>query len=271
MEDTLPYLVDIIWNYGILMCMPDPASFLKKLVELWRNKNGLSVIYSYDANSLRHAIVSWCREYVLYDSEEAFRRDSSLYTPAARLRVRDDLTAPIINWYTVREFAQLVAGQGFYPMARINDFGQFLGRHNLYQEFSPHLLLCAGVESSEFVPEEPLRNYAHDTEVVRQMLNVIALVCDRNETLARNISIGIANTHFSALACGGVEAALAEDFLILLYDLLHHGVSVDSLEASAKAHVELAVSALNDTKPRGIKGCRSGFLGAFLSENSIRL
>ena len=83
---------------------------------------------------------------------------------------------------------------------------------------------------------------------------------------AKNFVIGLMNTHFSALALGGYEAALMQDFLFLLY-------ACKTLDVAAGGELmQLAEDALQNKPSRAVPQALAGSkLAQTLSAHSIRI
>lgn len=94
LERRIDLVGDLIWVYGVLHHVREATVFVKRLVTMTRDPGSLLYFYAYDAGSLRQLIVETSRHALPLASEKAFRRVSAAFTPAARLRARDDLTAP---------------------------------------------------------------------------------------------------------------------------------------------------------------------------------
>lgn len=231
---------DIVWLYGILHHIQPAERFMEQIAAMAPGANALFYIYAYDRFSPREFIVETCREMVRYRTEDEFRRDAPYLTRAARMRARDDLAAPHIDWYTARDLTTLLAGQGLAPIARYRGFEAHLHGH-VPDEFVPHQWLCQRTDDRAIEVLDPPRPYTADLDVLEDMTETVgALDLDPEER--RAIGLGLFNAHFSALATdGGTNAAIVEDFLFLLYVLTSHG---GHAVGAAAPYVDLAFAAL---------------------------
>ncbi len=240
-ETPLDVSADLLWVYGVFHHVPDTTTFLEQLRRI-ATDDAIAYFYAYDAFSLRQLVVDACRQHAQYGSEAEFRAENLLYTPAARRRVQDDLTAPHIGWYSVDRFVTDLSRHGFHAVRRDVDFGAF-GRGAADEEFQPHQLLCQLREDNGVRLAEPERPHASDVELLRSM---IACAFDATPPGSRrSLAIGLANTHFTAVAGNDFERVLREDFLYLLHALVACDAT-DGLPEECSDAVELALASVGD-------------------------
>ena len=98
MEQDFAAKGDLMWVYGILPMIEDQVAFLNRIKTLASGPDAQFYVYQYNARSLREFTVQTCREGIVYQSESEFRTDSPLFVRPARLRARDDLAAPHVNF-----------------------------------------------------------------------------------------------------------------------------------------------------------------------------
>lgn len=204
--------VDILWVYGILQHIDTPEFFIRELVKMWKpNSKGLGLIYSYNAYSLRQVIVNLARRGVVFESYEAYRDDSFHFSHHARLRARDDLTAPHIFWHSLSDMAMMLSSAGASPDSCVESFSGFEKTENV--EFKPHHILFRKKCTSHLPSVANILGV--DEQIIYDLGDVI--LSKVSPTEAKKIALGITNAHFNALAHGGYEKALLEDFLYFLY------------------------------------------------------
>jgi 2-polyprenyl-3-methyl-5-hydroxy-6-metoxy-1,4-benzoquinol methylase len=234
---------DLIWLYGILPNIEDQTVFLTRIKSLVSGPDAEIYVFHYNASSLREFTVQTCRRTILYQSEAKFRRDSYLFVRPARLRARDDLTAPHVNFFTAGEVKSLLKNCGIYIKRQDQDFQQFLhGRAT--EDFYPHQFLCSLRSHDEIEIEDRRVPYAKEVrvlkEVARQVSSLHLPVAEK-----KNVAIGLYNTHFAFLkARGGARDAVIEIFLLLMYVILQNRVSASTLSPAIAPYYHLFCAAL---------------------------
>ncbi|MBV8567657.1 MAG: class I SAM-dependent methyltransferase [Methylobacteriaceae bacterium] len=259
---------DILWVYGILPCIAAPDEFLARLSALRRDDDALALLYAYDRGSLRQVIVDAARQGVTYDSEHSFAADSYLFTPKARLRARDDLTAPLVTWFSAASLAGLAARQGMVPLRQCPDFRDWMtGRTS--EEFAPHHLVCGFQGSGLDNVSEPERPQAGDFAVLGAMADTV--MARANSEARRKLAVGLFNTHFSALSPGEAGDAVIEDFLFLMHAALRLEISPSTFDEQASFYVAAALAAARDA-PRHLSAARlaASPLARHIEANTLR-
>lgn len=263
--DAIEAQADILWVYGILHHIDDPQLFMSELVKMWRpGDNVQGLLYGYNDNSLRQVIVTLARRGLTFLSYEDFKLDSFLFSHHARLRVRDDLTAPHVSWYSRSSMEQLLMEIGAFPSGYVDSFSKFEGNENA--EFQPHHLLFGRRGLHKTI--EANRELGIDELII---LGIGEHVLDSvNPSVRKSISIGIAATHFDALAHGGYHKALIEDFLYLFYVAKVIGISPDN--SLMKSIFDLARLSVKASSGRSIsEDLKYSFIADFLLNNKIRI
>jgi hypothetical protein len=260
---------DVLWIYGILPCIEDCSSFLAKLALMRRDDNASALLYTYDRGSLRQVIVESARRGVTYTSEQAFGEDSFLFTPQARLRARDDLTAPLVTWFSAAELHELARRNGLAVRRQVFDFRQWMTGVQS-SEFAPHHFLCGFRDDDAGPVAEPKRSQAHDFAVIAAVAD--AVWTHAGPAQRRNLAVGLFNSHFSALpADGSVDAAVVEDFLFLLHAALRLNVPASALAEAAAPYYDAAVAAVVDAPREFSPAQRAGSpLARYLASNTVR-
>lgn len=246
---------DILWFYGILPMLANVDTFLEKILSQVR-ANGQVLSYTYNADSLREWMVSTARACLLFGNEDDFRAHSLWFTPAARLRARDDLVAPHINWDTSATFAGHFARLGWHPSAQLQDFAPWL--HGVHSgEFNPYVVKFLRRESSLVVVAQ--EDNLADLAILRNLGE--SIIQGLPDHLRTSFAIGLFNTHFqnpSNTVPNGVEyktneQVAWEDFKYLVYAATMLSVSEHNLSPDMGEVWNAAMSSLRGS-PRKVQG-----------------
>lgn len=260
---------DILWLYGILPAIADQKAFLQEVLKLVPAEDALVLAYGYDAGSVREWLVSRCREALCYANEAEFRRDSLKFTPASRLRARDDLTAPHAHWHTAAGMAEEFRPFGWYPVKQVDDF-RIVDTGYSAAEFSPVHLLFSRNGKETITPVEPMHLHADDIKILDAIWQALVKTLDKSQQ--RDLAISAFNTHFSHLgAKGEVESSLINLYLLLLYGLRVMEVDVKTLPPLAAAAFDLGNTALADGQRSGIAGIGRSCIVDYLLRNTVRI
>lgn len=263
---------DILWVYGILPCITEPEVFLSSLSELARNENSECLLYAYNEDSLRQVIVDLGRTGIIYKDYDEFVADSLAYSTAARLRARDDLTAPIVTWYSRQKLCDLALDTGYSPEKFVQSFQESEGQGTL--EFRPHHLYCKFL-SSAGSPQNignPFKSGNErrliDLDIIQE-LGLRLMECF-DAVSKKKLTIGLFNTHFGALSMGGYEKCLQDDFLYLLYNYMVLGISpVSELQKDIMDFSKCALKGI--ARPNLNPDFSGSLIFRFLNENNIRI
>ena len=265
LEKSIGRKADILWLYGILPCIADEAQFLSHMTQLWCDEStGLGLLYAYNAGSLREVVVGLARQALVYDSYAAFQEESLLFSHHARMRVRDDLTAPRALFHSQAAMESLLRQVAAEPVSFVPSFTQFENTEN--PEFAPHHLLFKrkGNAFHSSIASKQDTTLPQDEQLIGQLGQTVLKAATREQ--AKKFAIGLMNTHFSALALGGYEEALMQDFLFLLYACKTLDV------ASGGELMQLAEDALQNKLGRAVpKALADSQLAKALSAHSIRI
>jgi hypothetical protein len=265
---AIPRRADVLWVYGILPGVADPDTLVERLREMVHGPGATSLFYAYDAGSLRQFVVEAARRGVVYGRERDFAEDSEVLTRAARMRARDDLTAPVVNWHSLASVTALLRRHGWHPVARVGSFAEF--QHGVTsEEFRPHHLVCGPAPGRDLDLTEPGSPYAPDVAALRALADKLHRVSTPEER--RRAGLGLFNTHFSSLGADGAAApVLIEDFLFLFNLLLRKRVGPEDLAEPTSSLYALAIRGLSD-EPRQPLPAAGGWLAGYLAANRIRL
>ena len=269
LDAPLGLAADVLWVYGVLPCVAEPAKLLSALGAERRDDEAVAVLYAYDRDSFRQMVVETARTGCRFPDETSFAAHSYLFTPRARLRARDDLTAEVACWQTAEELTDLAKRSGYRPLRQFEDFGNWASPAGR-AEFAPHVLRCGFAGDIEFRPAEPARPLAQDVSVLAALAGAAMGAADA--LTRRHLAIGLLNTHFSAMV--GTEpaaAAAVEDFLFLMHGALRLGIERSSIPSAALRHFDAALAAMRDA-PRQLTPelIASSRIAAFLETNTVR-
>jgi SAM-dependent methyltransferase len=210
---------DILWFYGILPMLPNADVFLEKILSSVR-ADGQVLSYTYNAASLREWMVSTARACVVFADEGDFRAHSLWFTPAARLRARDDLVAPHVNWDNASAFVGRFARLGWHLAAQLEDFAPWL--HGVDSgEFNPYVVKFVRKESG--LPVVSQEDNPADLAILSTFGELVTQRLPQD--LRVSFAVGLFNTHFQHLTrvvTGGEkyktnEKVAWEDFKYLVY------------------------------------------------------
>jgi Methyltransferase domain len=243
LEEDLGTTGDLIWLYGILPVVEDQAAFLTRVKTLAASSAAQIYVYYYNAGSLREFIVETCRSALIYESEQDFRENSVLFVRPARMRARDDLTSPHVQFSTAYDARDVLRSCGIYITRQDRDFQHFLvGRTS--EDFCPHQFLCSLRPEDEVEVAEPPVPYAKETGVLKAIADDVLAPC-LSSSQKRKVAVGLFNTHFAFLRDGGVaQGSVIELGLFLLYTLLQRDVDVERLNPISGRYYTLFRAAL---------------------------
>ncbi|MDX2074211.1 MAG: class I SAM-dependent methyltransferase [Alphaproteobacteria bacterium] len=266
LDKPIDVQADILWLYGIFPAIIDQHVFTTALLTMAK-PDALVLAYGFDKHSLREFVVEHARMGTHYTTEDAFRKDSLKFTPAGRMRARDDLTAPHVEWHTAEGLARQFAPFGFNPIRQLGDFRTVMRGYS-NAEFSPHHLLLARGEKSIAVGE-PTRHFSGDIEILTALWDALWPHLSQDER--RDLSISAFSTHFSHLdASGNPEQSVLQLYLLLFYGLRSKDVEAASVQPLAASMMQLGEQALANA-PRSDGPKMEAFLIRYLQSNTIRI
>lgn len=266
---------DLIWLYGILPLIDDQEFFLNRVRTLAADAHALLYVYQYNANSLREFTVETCRSLVTYQTEAEFLTDSLLFVRPARMRARDDLTAPNARFSTAADLATLLRRCGFYPKRQDTDFQFFLhGKET--EDFCPHQFLCSLQSADEVAIREPVIPYAREVKVLREIAQAVFSL-KLTDSERKYLAVGLFNTHFAFLK-EGAEArdAVIEVFLFLMNILLQKAGEPSNLSGRVLQYCDLLRAALaGEERSKKLslvsKETDDNLLTEYLLEHNVRI
>jgi 2-polyprenyl-3-methyl-5-hydroxy-6-metoxy-1,4-benzoquinol methylase len=212
---------DIVWVYGIMHHIKDIDVFLQKIKKFTAKNDSKYFFYTHNIDSLRHFLVTNARQILKYDSESDFMKDASCLIPSARLRCRDDLTAPYIKWYDKSMMAKTLEKEGFYIKEDIKDLFSFqFGKKNY--EFSPNQFLCETkkVQVSNIQLKDK-KLFENEILILQKLLDT--LINNMNKDQMQNTMLGFVNTYYSKKDLG-YDALIIELGLYLIYWIMYYNI-----------------------------------------------
>ncbi len=262
---------DIVWAYGILPHVPDPGFFLGRLRSLLRARDSLLYLYAYDKGSLREYVVSSARLAIPVLSEPAFRDLSYLFAPAARLRARDDLTAPHVQWHAPRQLQAQLRDNELYVVRQDADFPAYQHGFSPFPEFSPLQFLCTQDSRSAIRIEDATAAFEADIDVLMQITLALFSHHTGQTEVLKKFAIGLLNTHFSALDRKDARKTLVNDFLYLLYCWISAALPPEALGDRAQRIVQLGMNAVRGEPRPSVLHLDDGVLANYLMHNTVRI
>jgi 2-polyprenyl-3-methyl-5-hydroxy-6-metoxy-1,4-benzoquinol methylase len=232
---------DIAWVYGIFHHIKPAEQFARTLARSLAPRGEL-FLYAYNADCLRQVVAESTRKVLLCSTEAQFRRVAQSLTPAARLRARDDLTAPVVRWYARAELLAHFSRHGLHRSRSVQSFSEYLREPGQDEEFAPHHVVLSRAASSRESSKARPRARPRDFEILRDMADAVLGSSRIPLPQRKAIGIGLLNTHFSALDKPGRAARCGfEDFLFLLYAAVANGLSLERLPGAARDACVLAL------------------------------
>lgn len=269
LTDTFtPFEADLIWVYGILHHLGTPGVFLDAL-HPHLAPNGQVYVYAYNAPSLRSVLVNAARKVQVISSEEAFAELSPLLIRPARMRLRDDWVAPVVDFYTPSQLETLLTTHGFYPCRQADsDFQTFLTGQAPW-DFYPLQVLCrpnardAVPVTAVAPPEDLLSNLNGVEHLVYALLESTPLQAQK-----RAFIIGLMNTYYANVGKAEALQTLVE---LVLYSV-HHLRAHATADPTVEAWCSLVMAAAEDT-PRDhfVQTLGMSPLVAYFVHNRVRI
>jgi SAM-dependent methyltransferase len=266
MDGPMAFSADVLWIYGILHHIPDPADFLSRIAALRRDDDALALLYAYDKGSLRQIVVELARAGHVYTTFEAFEADSLLYSPAARLRARDDLTAPHIGWFSQDDLADLARGVGMHAFTTCADFPRWKLPAEAMLEFRPQHLVCGFKAPLRPLPAEPIRPEATDNEIIEAVGR--AFVAEATPGQLRLFPIGLCNTHF--VHGRTLADQLVQDFLFVAYAIVKAGITPQLTGVAQDVWQATLASSAGQTRDLDPELLNSSAIARYVVGNSVR-
>lgn len=254
---------DIIWVYGIMHHIEKVDIFLQKLKDYTFKNNSEYLFNTYNKDSLRHFLIRNARRVLKYNSEKDFMEDALYLIPSARLRCRDDLTAPFIDWYDKKNMVKILKKAGFYPKRDIKDLYSFQFRKKNY-EFSLNQLLCNTKRNKSFSTElENNNSFKNEIMLLQKLLNV--LMKHLNKKKMKKNMLGFINTYYSKKNLGS-DVLLIELSLYLIFWIKYYKIkTVNNDVIKVIKCVEKSQSGMKR------KECSGNLILEYLKVNNVRI
>lgn len=276
MEFPLNITADFVWAHGILHHLEYPSLFIHRLKTLLKDDQSLIHLYAYNSDSLRSIVVDTMRSLYLFNSEVHFREFSYSFTPQARFRVRDDLTAPVVRWFSCDEMTELMEFNKLSIVKNFHDFGVINGNHTRL-EFNPFNLLLSPTFSCKHEPSSLFEDtkfevFHLDFTIIQSMLATIA--ASINETKSMNASlfvIGLANSYFSQKLSSPPEVLYCQLFLYLSYVFSENHLWDKLSHPSSSLVCDLFLKSLS-SQPRSLHhDLEKSLICSYLSRVNVRI
>lgn len=192
-----PIQADLIWAYGILHHLPNPGAFLDA-IRPWLLPQGQLYVYAYNAPSLRSLLVNAARAVTVFTQESAFAQVAPSLIRPARMRLRDDWVAPVVDFYTWPQLTELLKAHGFYPLRDADiDFQEFLTGQAPW-DFYPHQVLCSLTPPSEDVTAQsrPECGISEELQHLETLLTALLSGTSPQSTQIAQL-VGLMNTYYA--------------------------------------------------------------------------
>jgi hypothetical protein len=269
LEASIDGVFDVVWLYGILHHIKKPLFFMKRMALNLASDSAKMLVYSYNSNCLRHRLVTAARKGIIYENSADFEADALLFNPLARLRARDDLCAPWIKWHSHMQMTELLTDTGLVEERSVIGFLDFLGKTES-PEFTPHHIICR--RASAIMTPMPYSGKCEQGDFDHSIIGDLAdWIVDQIDAEGRKFSIGLFNTHFSALRHCGYSKTIEEDFQFLLYSWRKNNLPMPD-DPLLKIYLEAGI---NSTIGRDIvfpnNFLHQSKLAKFIKNNVIRL
>lgn len=265
-EADYEFEIDIFWIYGILHHIEEVDKFLSILAR-YENDSSLFYIYVYPENSLRYFLVDNSRKLIFDHTENHYLNNIYYYINEARVRVRDDLVAPHIKWYTLKNLNELLNKHGLYIQKQDNDFYSFLNKKENF-EFNPIQVLCSRKKNDYTYKDN---SKISELDVLNDIFETVFVDIIKKDIIYReSIVIGLNNTYYSSLLKDDISYLINSLFIYLVNIIITKEIVCKN--ALVNDYLKLLDSSIRDL-PReeyfSILGRNT--LTKYLVENRIRL
>lgn len=269
LEEPICETFDLVWLYGIIPVVEDGCLLLEKIAPCLA-AGGEMLVYTYDSGSMRRRIVEAARSGHVYERMQDFYTDSLAFSPPARIRARDDLTAPWIHWHSLDELCLMIESVSLVPLRTVRDFMTFSNTTEV-PEFRPHHVVCRRVgEASGTTSIERTTNNPPNIDV--SMVGDLAdWVIGNSGNERKQAAIGLFNTHFSSMRHAGYEASVIDDFLFLMFAWKRLGLGLPENEMVSifLRSGEAATRGLPRYFPESV--LKSSCLARYIRDHTVRL
>ncbi|NOU66739.1 methyltransferase domain-containing protein [Paenibacillus sp. LMG 31461] len=272
LEEELNLQADFIWLYGILPCIKEFDTFIGKIKQCLMNEDAFIYVYSYNAKSLREFTVDTCRNVLIYENYKEFTDDSDLFIRHARLRARDDLTAPHVRWDTSETLINDLNKNGLYAVRQDKDFYEYLtGVYN--EEFYPYQYLCKVNPPNKIETIENSNSYVQEINLLYQLADQV-FSYSYSESERKKIAIGLFNTHFAYLDDNkSINKCIIELFLYLMQIVFRMGNKYEVKGSSnITMYIELfKLSVSGSPRSDYYDLISNNIISKYLIENTVRI
>lgn len=215
--------IDIFWIYGILQHIEDDSIFLNILKKI-STPNSLFYIYAYPINSIRYFLVENSRKILIYKNNREYLQNSPAFIHEANMRIRDDLTAPYIKWYSKKALQDLLEENGLYVQKSDNDFYHFLN-NSINIEFQPLQFQCTSDINKKIELQDDENEYSNEFLILQKMIDSISnFLNKKNRKFKENFIIGFNNTYYSAIHHNNLDYIIEKLFIYLAHFMIVQNV-----------------------------------------------
>ncbi len=242
-DSNYDYKIDVFWIYGILHHIDNASNFLN-ILKKFENENCIYHIYVYPKNSLRHFLVESSRKLLGTKIESHYKENYTSYTNEARKRVRDDLVAPYIRWYTLDDLTLLLSDKGLYIEKVDIDFYEFMhGDENF--EFYPIQVLCNNKVKLYSVVNQ--QNKLYDIDILHRLFSLIFIKYNKlSESRRESLVVGLNNTYYAALLKNDSNFLIESLFIYLSNIVLNENIFSEDDELNS--YLNLLMASVEDRK-----------------------
>jgi hypothetical protein len=232
----------------------------------------LFYVYAYNSGSLREFTVDTCRKRIMYSKENEFLKDSYLFIRNARMRARDDLTAPVVKWFSDAYLNRILPKQGLYPIRQDIDFSEYLNGYR-NREFYPYQILCKLEPAKSIKVKKNVSPFQEEINDLKRIAEAVFLLENVSMEEKKKITIGFYNTHFAYLEMdGGIKKAVIELFLYLMNILIQKEANPSNMHFRVGKYLSLCRDSLGGVKRRKyMEVLPKNLIVDFLIRNNIRL
>jgi len=234
---TFEIKADIIFLYGIFHHVRDIEKLITCAAKSLKNSEAKIILYSYAKYSWRETLIRHIRSKNL-DIKLIKKLKFSLH-PNARHRFLDDLTAPIVNFFSTDDINNILKRHSLHINNKIPDFSIFqTGNQNF--DFSSHVFTISK-QKNDFTLDTTDLNYKNHSEVKTLIDYTLSLIKTNDVEL---FSVGLFNTWYSQHPNVGDEEKIFYLWQFICYYLNENRVKFPNTKygRSCKRLLELTIN-----------------------------
>ena len=260
---------DFIWLHGVLQHVKDDKTLIKNLTSFLSN-NGYMHVYAYEKDSFREWITNTLRSLFEIKNEKNYRKHSFYLSNFARRRLSDDLTAPYIKFYSIREIQNLLKGCGFNHISNHFTFDEFLKLNT--KEFRPHEFLCSRVgpvQSKVIVENKSNKFDLILNDYLFKCIKTFKKLKIKSQKSKDQFGIGLANNYYSGLAIS-FEQCIIQIFKYQFYYIIENKIPFMKTTIINENFIKFCFKKLEGKKIKFDKKIKSVLIDEF-NKNSLIL